>query len=323
MGWGHACAIDDGFVVCWGDTSLGLVGDRDERIARPARVEGLSSIVEVAVGQLLSCALDAGGRVHCWGNAVGTRTPRLVDALPRAERIFTGSASVCVLTPDATVACTGLSFFSGACASPTADLDFDFVSEPAVSDVVEIGVGWRHTCALRADGAVFCWGCADRFETGTRESRSHRDPIRVEDVSGDQLAAGSHATCAVAGGRGVTCWGEGSQFGTSVTIRPTPPREVSFGFEPAMLDVGVLMTCAARGDQIGCIGASFDLPSCGDRGAAPQAFTLPDVSEIAVGYQDVCARDARGDVWCWGCNHVGVIGDGGREGRAEPTRVPL
>src|SRR5687768_6966301 len=104
MSWSHACAIDSGEVVCWGDNSLGAVGEGVSTPAPPTRVPGLRGVREVATGQLVSCALDFGGAVWCWGTVVGSAGPRRIDALPRAERIVAGSSTVCVITAERTVA---------------------------------------------------------------------------------------------------------------------------------------------------------------------------------------------------------------------------
>src|SRR5688572_3116447 len=97
MSWQHACAIVDGAIFCWGDNSLGLVGGDVATPAPPTRVEGLPEVVEVATGQIVSCALDRERSVWCWGNAVGTDGPIRIAALPVALRVYVGSGTVCVL----------------------------------------------------------------------------------------------------------------------------------------------------------------------------------------------------------------------------------
>src|SRR4029079_7804044 len=45
--------------------------------------------------------------------------------------------------------------------------------------------------------------------------------------------------------------------------------------------------------------------------------------ELALGSRHSCARDARGDVWCWGQNRYGAVGAGrGAESVPRAVRVP-
>lgn len=69
-GQDYACALcAEGQVACWGDGSLGRLGDGLElSSATPVRVAGVENAVEIAVGFRSACALLAGGDVVCWGN---------------------------------------------------------------------------------------------------------------------------------------------------------------------------------------------------------------------------------------------------------------
>ncbi|APR88398.1 BNR repeat domain protein [Minicystis rosea] len=63
------CArMTDGTVTCWGDNSVGQLGDGSrEGRTRPARVPGLASVEEIAVGAAFVCARKADATVWCWG----------------------------------------------------------------------------------------------------------------------------------------------------------------------------------------------------------------------------------------------------------------
>jgi alpha-tubulin suppressor-like RCC1 family protein len=68
----------------------------------------------------------------------------------------------------------------------------------------------------------------------------------------------------------------------------------------------------------------------GDGGAqvrfAPERVRLPEmarVGEIAVGQDHVLALTREGDIYAWGRNHHGQLGDGSRSHRDTPVRVPV
>lgn len=322
MAWAHACAIDDGEVRCWGDNSLGLVADGAPLHAPPTRVDGLPPIVEVATGQLVSCALDGDGAVWCWGTSVGSSRPIRIDALPAAERVFAGSGTICVITAARTVSCAGIvPFFTRTgCAAPAARPDFGGAIEIDVAGAIDLAIGQRHACAVRADRSVVCWGCNDRGNLARGDIAGSAEPIPVDGVAAIRIAAETGATCATAESGDVTCWGDGSQFGLSVTSVTVPPRPVRFGVEPADVDVGVISSCGIGGGRVGCQGFLV-FGDCSDRRAANQLADIPDVREVSIGYEDMCARDGSGTVHCWGCNSTGAVGDGTTTARASPVAL--
>ncbi|WP_083195031.1 hypothetical protein [Pararhodobacter sp. CCB-MM2] len=68
-----------------------------------------------------------------------------------------------------------------------------------------------------------------------------------------------------------------------------------------------------------------DLASQPDEDWADGEITGPlasqGVQSIATGGNHTCAISGRGNVWCWGNNNLGQLGDGTTEGRNVPTRV--
>lgn len=66
VGGGHACAVAEGAVYCWGRSDVGQAGPsaQVETIALP----GGLTFVSVAAGVSHSCALANSGEVFCWGD---------------------------------------------------------------------------------------------------------------------------------------------------------------------------------------------------------------------------------------------------------------
>lgn len=71
VGFTHTCAVGaSGGVYCWGDNGLGNIGIPGSigDYIRPVRVPNLENIIQVVAGGYCTCALDADGRVFCWGD---------------------------------------------------------------------------------------------------------------------------------------------------------------------------------------------------------------------------------------------------------------
>lgn len=77
-----------------------------------------------------------------------------------------------------------------------------------------VTAGWRHTCALDAQGRAFCWGEGSLGRLGTG---NEANAVTPQEVMGGQrlrfLDAGNSHTCGVRSSDGaVLCWGA-NQFG--------------------------------------------------------------------------------------------------------------
>jgi len=173
-GAAHTCALDDdGRVWCWGAGADGQIGDgaRSDRAA-PALLalgDGVKALA-VAAGGAHSCALVTGGKVMCWGRgaegqvATADRTdvlvPTPVAGIDGALAIVTGGAHTCVITADRRALCWGANergqLGDGGAADGTDSATP--VEVAAITDVRALAAGGGHTCALRGDGTLWCWG---------------------------------------------------------------------------------------------------------------------------------------------------------------------
>ncbi len=92
------------------------------------------------------------------------------------------------------------------------------VTGTAEAEFASVSAGWDHTCALRRDGSVECWGDNTEYQS---------TPPYGEFVS---VSAGSDYTCGVRRDGSVECWGDdedgqstppSGEF-ASVSTKPTP-----------------------------------------------------------------------------------------------------
>jgi hypothetical protein len=164
----------------------------------------------------------------------------------------------------------------GACLSPcatSADCDTNyFCSEgTCVSDVTAVATGYWHTCALRKDGKMFCWGDNSTGELGTSSGGNVLRPAEVPNMpSVKQLALGGGYTCAITPADKVMCWGD-DQYGQ-------------------------------LGD--GVAGGNRSTPAFVKKA---DGNDLANVYDIAAGSCFTCALAADG-VYCWGCNNASQLG---------------
>jgi alpha-tubulin suppressor-like RCC1 family protein len=170
-GQSHSCGLDPtGDVWCWGSNTFGQVGlTAGVQPFNPVQFN-LNEVTSLAAGGFHSCAIQQGG-VVCWGyNAFGQLgiNSTVTTALPTTSLYNNG-----------------------------APLD----------GMVQIVAGLYHTCALRADGLLFCWGDNNNGQIGN--GTVNESPLATQvPLSGvAQVAASSNTTCARLTNGTVWCWG--------------------------------------------------------------------------------------------------------------------
>ena len=200
------------------------------------------------------------------------------------------------------------------------------------SGVTAITTGRNHTCALRATGAVECWGYNFEGRLGDGSTTDRHTPTPVTGLSSDVTAitAGTRHTCALLGTGAVTCWGDNNvgQLGNGNTTNQLTPTPVTgLSSDVTAITAGTEHTCAllATG-ALTCWGnnASGQL---GDSSTTDQLTPTPvtglssDVTAISAGHHHTCALLATGAVHCWGYNAYGQLGDNTTANRLTPTPV--
>ena len=329
-GGDHTCAVlVDGRAECWGGNLYGQLGD-GTRVGRstpaPIRnVDGfeLTGLMQVDAGTSHSCATSGElAAVVCWGYA---RYGQIGDGTTGDGQSVRSHPTVVRVAPDALLV-----------------------------EVAQVAVGDNHTCAVRSNGTVACWGLNTSGQLGSGavggidQPTVHAGHVVVPGgtLLGDavQITAGAAHTCALMRDTTVRCWGENSlgQLGTGSAgaDRPFPTPVTTFAGGPALagaiqLSAGANHTCATLSDSsVRCWGqassaqlgtGSWD--GVGSFRAVPSTVRNPvtmfDVLDVTGGTQHTCARLEDTTARCWGSRLDGRIGDSSAADgfRTGPTTV--
>jgi len=162
--WGYGCARASlvNSLQCWGDDAAGQLGEPSSPdtcsitydpdagpvltpcARRPSPVPNLVNVQSVAAGNLHACAVVS-GEVWCWGadfeHALGLPSP------PDICSLDDGSQIGCAKSPQ---------------------------KVPGIDGVERLALGLFHTCALRTDGTVWCWGGNELGQLGGGDSVESR-----------------------------------------------------------------------------------------------------------------------------------------------------
>jgi VCBS repeat-containing protein len=208
-----------------------------------------------------------------------------------------------------------------------------------VNSVISIAAGGHHTVAMDSSNTVWAWGdnTYDQLgECGGGTEAYSSTPVAVcaDTANVTSIAAGSNHTVVLMKDGTVWAWGSNSngQLGNNSTTDSSTPVPVSIANTSGVASIAagsnhtvVLMkdgTVWAWGDNTygqlgdGGYGGYRDTPVqvVGQSGIG--SF-LSNVAIIAAGSGHTVAEDIYGDVWTWGNNSSGQLGNGGYGGYSD------
>ena len=374
-GSGHTCAVKNGLVYCWGANYNGQLGD-STNVDRytPVQVKGvegkdfLTNISQVTAGRYYTCALKTDGTVYCWGDNYSGQlgdntdndkyTPVPVkgvkgkDFLTNISQVAAGGYHTCALKTDGTVYCWGDNH-SGQLGDNTDNDKYTPVpvkgveGKDFVTNISQVAAGGYHTCALKTDRTVYCWGDNSFGQLGDNTNTHRYAPVQVKGVNGEkyltditQISAGGVNTCALKTDGTVYCWGYYnyiSQLGDSTNKRYIPVQVKGVDGEGYLTDItqisaGVSYTCALKtngavycwGDNpFGQLGDNTDINRYTPvqvKGVNGEGY-LTDITQISADGANTCALKTDGTVYCWGDNYYGQLGDNTTTERHTPVQV--
>jgi alpha-tubulin suppressor-like RCC1 family protein len=195
----HACAVVDDLlsdreVYCWGYNDHGQLGQKTGApITTPTRVPGLTGVRRVVTSDSHTCAILESGVVKCWGAndqgqlgippSADVETPTTVPGLAgAAQALALGAQHTCAQVGDQ-LYCWG-SNARGQLGAPPATVPQQTVPRLVRTDgvleaIVIAGARGDQTCAVRHDGALFCWGANEEGQLGNGTKDASSVPTRV------------------------------------------------------------------------------------------------------------------------------------------------
>lgn len=283
----ETCMVSAGAMHCWGAIGGGSL--------TPVPIAGATDLVEVESGAGSACALDTAGRVHCFGRN-------------RGGELGTGDT-----------------------------LARDLLTLVSAPTSASLGLRWRHTCAVTLGHALYCWGEDSEDQLGRTDAEPATVPGRVDHPSlFISVSTGHGHTCAIAEDRSLWCWGRNTSgecgVGLAAGGRVRSPMRVAGDRRWLQVDAGPNITCGVATEGTAwCWGWSTYadgfpgvLSFLGDGreivDVPAQVGTATDWRMIDPDAFHACGVRGSGELWCWGRNIEGQLGNGDWDARLEPTR---
>ncbi|MFY9264237.1 MAG: hypothetical protein WAO61_02230 [Solirubrobacterales bacterium] len=298
-GQDSACAIVHfGSIRCWGSNEKGALGTANKgrnvssKQVAAALAGDWAAPASVATGQRHMCFADLDKTVKCQGkntsgqlgNATNadSSTPVVVAGLgDPAAQVVSGTNHSCALLSNGNVRCWGANNHRqlGTTVVPTPSSSVSISVPDLVNDVTQIASGFDHSCAIRTNDSVVCWGANSYGQLGDGTITPTKGTETTESLGGraQEVATGQEHTCALLTNGTVRCWGANTfgQLGNGTVTGSTRPVSV----------VG--------------------LPAA--------------VNAITAGAYHTCALLADTTLRCWGRNDKGQLGNGTRDNASQPS----
>jgi alpha-tubulin suppressor-like RCC1 family protein len=341
----HSCALlADSTVRCWGDNEYGQLGDGTTiNRSTPVPVLGLTGVTALAAGLYHTCALMVDTTVRCWGfnwlGELGSGTiddslvPVQVVGLSGVVAITARWEHTCALLGDGTARCWGYNQY-GQLGDGTDGATGSYRVSPVVvslTGIKKLVAGGFHTCALRDDGTVWCWGWDIYGELGLGTGVSEAStPQQVPGLSGvTDIDLGNFHTCALMADTSVRCWGSNpaGQVGDGTQVTRYSPVAVSGLSGVSALAAAGSSTCARMVDGTASCWGWNPFGQMGNGTSGVDAFTpvavanLNTIATLVGGANHMCALLADSTLRCWGSNSNGQLGDGTAADRSSAVSV--
>lgn len=142
----------------------------------------------------------------------------------------------------------------------------------------QVSSGSAHSCAVSYDGRVYCWGMNYDGQSGQENGQNVLNPAQVSlgemspaEIAQEVSAGGSHS-CVLTNLGNIYCWGDNSdgQLGNGLTVKSSHPVLVKNG----------------------------------------QKSPSVSFKQIATGSYHSCGLANNGQIYCWGRNSYGQLGNG-------------
>lgn len=331
LGQAHTCAVtDDGMVHCWGNNNVNSwggvgnfgLGSTASTIQSspgdpiPTTAFGNRNAVRIASGNNTTCVIAGSDKVvYCWGNNGSGQL---------GDNTNTNRSSPVLTLADA--------------------------GGQTTNDVTDIDIDSATTCAI-VGGAAKCWGANDadaiagQLGIGVPGGYRMRPQTVVAPVAGKtaiSIDTGFQHACVVAN-NAIYCWGRNTngQLGTGFSSGTTPKPSTNAPVAPAdspmtlggndfatSVSAGADHSCAIIGSKAYCWGSNSD-GQLGNNLAGSQsrpvlvkgALDGKKVLKITAGAQFTCAVIETNQIYCWGRNTYGQLGNGTTASSSSPALV--
>jgi len=289
---------------------------------------------QVSAGRLTTCAINTGNSLYCWGNnekgQVGDGTPENAHPTPSRvgaagvwSSVSVGSSHTCGITTAKNLYCWGANSYGQTGDGTTTDPRLTLNRVAAAGVWASVSAGGSHTCGITTAKNLYCWGRDDQGEIGDGMTVSpHLALFRVGGTGvWAKISAGEVFTCGLTTAQNLYCWGDNGlgQMGNGSNSTPqlALTRVGAAGVWTRFSARASTVCGITKAKNLYCWGYNeFGQVGNGESGMFLKQTTPDRVGGAGVwtgasvgGYHSCGITEAK-NLYCWGSNGAGQVGNG-------------
>lgn len=325
-----ACSLmESGEVLCWGQNSVGQIGDRT-LFPRLVPTQALSrNQVQIATGRERSCSVSSYGELRCWGQnsgnySLGTSSSFTVFKTPKiiiekeVSKVSLNDDGGCAVLSTGGLKCWGDN--NSGQSKPGSASSNTLPNLVLASGVRDVETSSQASCYISTNDDLYCWGDNSQKQLGLGDTVDRTTIPATPLLSNVESVAmgGSEtipASCAIMKDGDMKCWGSGlACLGTGNDAPTTLLSNVK------KVSIGHTHMCAITGDErrLVCWGQNIKgqlgIGTTDDRcyASGPATVVAQDVRDVSAGNESTCFVLQSGEMKCMGDNNKGVVGSADR-----------
>ncbi|MCI9389386.1 MAG: hypothetical protein HFH54_06895 [Lachnospiraceae bacterium] len=308
-----AAITNNGDLYCWGSNGYGQVGNGSTN-GQTVPIKVLSNVksfnfsdADTAFGEVSVAAITNNGDLYCWGsNGCGQAGDENTEKQTRPKKILENVVSVelsssmrdCVsiaaITESGDLYCWGYNAYGQVGNGNTED---QAIPIKVLSDVKSVslynGCWWGSVAAITNAGDLYCWGYNAYGQVGNGSTENQTVPIKVLD---NVLSVSIYDSVSIVP--------SGGSASTATVAAVTNTGDLYCWGYNAYGQVGN----GSTEDQTTPVKVLSDIAS----------VFVPDYND---GQVSVAAIAKNKDLYCWGCNTYGQVGNGSTENQTIPVKI--
>jgi alpha-tubulin suppressor-like RCC1 family protein len=327
-GFNFTCGIRAGTLWCWGKSTNGPLGlGATTEALTPAQVGSATDWLRIDAGNEHVCGVRGDNTLWCWGYnnngqlgdaSLDNRTTPVQIGAAIWSRVSAGDAHTCAVSTASRLYCWGLNdggrLGDGTVTQRTSPTEVS----GALTTWTDVSAGGAHTCGLKNDSTLWCWGANGEGQVGIAAPADQHTPVSPSGMtSWATVAAGGAFTCATTSLGELWCWGAGGsgQLARGSRAPSTVPLYITAGIPK--VSAGSWTACGIGNDGAGaCWGtwagsAFLGNPTISAQPNPRRVGWQSDWQSASTNGQTSCAvRGTADDLYCWGDNTSGDLGIG-------------
>ncbi len=328
-----AAITENDDLYCWGDNSDGQIGSGTTgNQLTPVKV--LGNVKTVSLGDYHSAAITKNGDLYCWGDndfgQIGNDTTKdqsiPVKVLGNVKTVSLGGAYSAAITEKGDLYCWGYNR-GGEIGNGTTQDQSTPVKVLGNVKTVSLSLGIdNYSAAITENGDLYCWGNDFAGQIGNGTTGNQLTPVKVLG-NVKTVFLREHHSAAITENDDLYCWGDNSdgQVGNGTTRNQSTPIKVLGNVKTISLGDNHSAAVTENGDLY-CWGDNSDGQvgngTTGDQLIPVKVLGNVKTVSLSLGsYGYSAAITENGNLYCWGYNFYGQVGNSTENNQFTPVKV--